>query len=475
MKASASKMQKAIRIGITLFWLLSMALLINTHLIGSDTIPSLPEALMGEKWMSIYRDGSKVGYMVSRLEGIDGGYKAVESSFMRLRLLNTDKEIRTLSEAYFDNKMALRSFSFLMEADMTLRASGIVEGKDLVVTMEIAEVKTTRRIRLKEPPIISLHYMPHIRHGESIRLPMLEPATLIQDVIELKFETEENLSIMGKEVKTNKLKGSFKGTDIVLWVTEHGDVVKEEVGGFTFIKEARDEALRLGSSTLDIALSSAVKPIGKLPPEGRLSFIKLKLKGINYEDFELSGGLQSLKGDVLEIKTADLSSSKDSPLEDTQIYLGDTIFIQSKDPEIADLANTLTAGAKDDTEKAHLIYKWVYENISKSPSLTLPTAKEVLKSRRGDCNEHTALYTALARAAGIPTKVVVGLVYRDGIFYYHAWPEVYIRGAWVPVEPTLGEFPADAGHIRLLTGDIDKQLQIISAIGKISIEILDFK
>ena len=36
-----------------------------------------------------------------------------------------------------------------------------------------------------------------------------------------------------------------------------------------------------------------------------------------------------------------------------------------------------------------------------------------------------------------------------GAFYYHAWPEVYLdegsgRGLWLPVDPTLNQFPADA-------------------------------
>ena len=52
----------------------------------------------------------------------------------------------------------------------------------------------------------------------------------------------------------------------------------------------------------------------------------------------------------------------------------------------------------------------------------------MLRTKVGDCNEHTALYVAMARALGIPARIAVGLVYIHGAFYYHAWPEVYLDG-----------------------------------------------
>ena len=65
--------------------------------------------------------------------------------------------------------------------------------------------------------------------------------------------------------------------------------------------------------------------------------------------------------------------------------------------------------------------------IEKKPTVSLPSALEVLKTRVGDCNEHTALYVAMARALGIPARIAVGLVYLRGAFYYHAWAEVWLE------------------------------------------------
>ena len=75
----------------------------------------------------------------------------------------------------------------------------------------------------------------------------------------------------------------------------------------------------------------------------------------------------------------------------------------------------------------------------------------------------------MARAAGLPARIAVGLVYLRGAFYYHAWPEVYLaespqRGLWLPVDPTLNQFPADATHIRLVRGGLDRQATILPLI-----------
>lgn len=104
----------------------------------------------------------------------------------------------------------------------------------------------------------------------------------------------------------------------------------------------------------------------------------------------------------------------------------------------------------------------------------IPNAVAVLKKRSGDCKAHAVLFTALARNLGLPARLVSGLVESDdGAFYYHQWAEIY-TGQWDPVDPIFGQVPADATHIKLSQGDLSKQLRLLNAIGKISIEILDY-
>ncbi len=78
----------------------------------------------------------------------------------------------------------------------------------------------------------------------------------------------------------------------------------------------------------------------------------------------------------------------------------------------------------------------------------------------------------MARSLGLPARTAVGLVYVNEAFFYHAWPEVWL-GEWVAVDPTFGQFPADAAHIRFVIGGLAQQVEIIRLIGRLNIEVLD--
>ena len=75
------------------------------------------------------------------------------------------------------------------------------------------------------------------------------------------------------------------------------------------------------------------------------------------------------------------------------------------------------------------------------------------------------------------TVICRRLVYSDRSgpvrgFYYHAWPEVKFGEQWLPIEPTFGQVPADATHIKVANGELDKQIEIMGLLGKISLEVV---
>src|SRR3989475_1666602 len=134
-------------------------------------------------------------------------------------------------------------------------------------------------------------------------------------------------------------------------------------------------------------------------------------------------------------------------------------------------ARQLAGRERDPARVAERLTHWVYGHVEKRLTVSLPSAVQVLEQRRGDCNEHTVLYVALARAAGLPARAAAGLVYLDSRFYYHAWPEVWL-GDWVAVDPTLDQFPADATHLRFVVGGLARQVELVRMIGKLKLEVL---
>jgi transglutaminase-like putative cysteine protease len=117
---------------------------------------------------------------------------------------------------------------------------------------------------------------------------------------------------------------------------------------------------------------------------------------------------------------------------------------------------------------------WVYENLEKRPTVSIPSAVQVLEMKVGDCNEHSVLTAALLRAAGVPTRLAVGVLYFEDRFYYHAWVEAY-WGKWLAFDPVLGQSPADATHIRFMTGGLSRQVEMVRVIGRLEVQILEVK
>jgi transglutaminase-like putative cysteine protease len=146
--------------------------------------------------------------------------------------------------------------------------------------------------------------------------------------------------------------------------------------------------------------------------------------------------------------------------------------MQSDHPRIRALARQIVAGETDAYKAAVRIKDWVYGHIAKEPTVSIPNALEVLRTRKGDCNEHTVLFNALARAAGIPARTAVGVVYLRGAFYYHAWSEVWL-GEWVTLDSVLNQFPADVTHIKFIEGEIDRQIDILQLIGNLKIDVIE--
>jgi hypothetical protein len=61
------------------------------------------------------------------------------------------------------------------------------------------------------------------------------------------------------------------------------------------------------------------------------------------------------------------------------------------------------------------------------------------------------------------------------MFYYHAWPAVYLDGCWEAIDPTLGQDVADATHIMLLQGGYDAQASLMRIVGKLQVRVLEYK
>jgi hypothetical protein len=254
--------------------------------------------------------------------------------------------------------------------------------------------------------------------------------------------------------------------------------------GITLVQETKEKALEAlpeEGAQVDLVYATAIEVNTKLPQPHLLKYLKLKLTNADLNNLSLSSSRQKLRNNILEIRVEDLLELPSSKLsfltkenDRFQKLLVSSPLVQSDHPKIRQLARSIISGKEKALEAIQHISQWVYKNIEKKPTVSLPSALEVLNSRVGDCNEHTVLFTALARAGQIPTRMVAGLLYHDNKFFYHAWAECYL-GKWVAIDPLMNQIPADATHVKLVEGELNEQLSLLNVIGQLQIEILAYK
>ncbi len=49
------------------------------------------------------------------------------------------------------------------------------------------------------------------------------------------------------------------------------------------------------------------------------------------------------------------------------------------------------------------------------------------------------------------------------------------NGEWTAVDPTFNQFPADSTHVRFVTGNLDRQSEILKLVGKLKVDVLEYK
>ncbi len=277
------------------------------------------------------------------------------------------------------------------------------------------------------------------------------------------------------------------GVQVESWVDHDGRVISASSAlGFTMEKTEYELARQAqedsrGVATLaideDVILSTAIRSNTDLGSVEEYDVLRFRLTGVELAGFQLDGGRQTLRGDTLIVRRENWAAvepdfSLPYKLMDMREELEAEPLIQSDDPRIQrEARQAVGRWLRDPKAAAQRLTTSVDRMLEKSVTFSVPSALQVLESKQGDCNEHTVLYVAMARALGLPARTAVGLVYLNNSFFYHAWPEVWL-GEWVAVDPTFGQYPADAAHIRFVIGGLAQQVEIIRLIGRLNIEVI---
>ena len=489
---------------VLIAWVACMAVLVNRSYLQASVNLATDLARYGPTatWRGVYYRGEKMGFTVSQTIRTDEGFELQEDARLVMNLFGSTSTTTIHTTAWVDRDFALKAFEFSLDPGTgPIQVRGAVnapgsrpEGGQLLTVAIISGGATrTEERRLTEAPVITQNLFRLLatrgfEEGSRHQWTVFDPATLTSAPVDVRIGGREVVRTRDGVIPAFRVDMAFHGLTTTSWVTDTGDVVREESPlGLMTLRESPEEAQGLAVPDRvqrDLLRMSAVVPEMRRridePRDVRRMVLRLEGPGVPGADLEGVG--QTVDGSTIEIR--DPQTLQAGPADPgAAAFLAPEPFLESDAPEIIAEADLALKGVTGARARAERLTRYVNALLDKKPTVSLPSAREVLRTKVGDCNEHTALYVAMARAAGIPSRIAVGLVFVRGVqgaFYYHAWPEVYLdegngRGLWLPVDPTFNQFPADGTHLRLVRGGLDKQAAILPLIGTLKITVVDLE
>ncbi|MFM7128604.1 MAG: transglutaminase-like domain-containing protein [bacterium] len=279
--------------------------------------------------------------------------------------------------------------------------------------------------------------------------------------------------------------------DTTYWADEGGQVLKsftDAFGGYVTYRTTRESASApIVAERLDLLATSIIKTGTKIKSSEtvraasyQLSSGDLTLKDVIPDDIrqQMVPAADGKTG-TLTITTQDRQSGPQGPEKVADEFLAASALVNADDSRIQDVTRAATRGIDDPWDKVVAINNWVSRNLRrKNFEVAFAPASMVVRTLSGDCTEHSVLLAAMCRAAGIPAKTAVGLVYVDSLggFGFHMWNEVYINRRWVAIDATFRQSEVDATHIKLGDSSLstvapyESFMSVVRVFGRLKIE-----
>jgi hypothetical protein len=448
--------------------------LVRTH--GQVSAPDLRGFVQKHGYRQaygLYMQNRKVGWMVDelRLRSVNGAEVAVQAEEFHIRAtfqgeqltmsgrgekvysLSGDGPILRVMDESDENRKKTTHIGVL--ADGQFRIASNVDGR-----------KSSRDVR---PPREDLRTSQRImqwlvskpRPGANITVSSVD---LERDAIDvpmvMTYRGRKSMAWGGVSVQVHAVRFRVDGVDADMELRDEGIPIRGTLGGLFVIRAEEEEtAKRMTGPSVDLLAATAVPAKGRLGDPERVERLDLKITGAAGFAFPQSHRQQvkEASGTIVLSLRRDFRVNTGAPLkpEAKAKYVAAAVAMPISDPEVIKIRDKVLGPERDPLKAADQLRRWVFTSLRKSMAANSDSALDVLKTRAGDCTEHALLFTCLARSAGIPSRVVGGVVYAPGdrpMFAWHAWAEIHDGRQWVTVDPTWNQLYVDATHVKLSEG-----------------------
>lgn len=446
-----------------------------------------------EYWTGIVFNGEKIGFthFAIRKEPAAESYEIRSEASFVLRFLGIEKKVQLKSRDLIGGDLTMKDFAYEYYIDGSeLRVTGRREGGELAATIVTGGKPHEQRLpvegKLYPSSVIALYpalYGLEIGREHSYLVYSGETQSL-REVTQRVIRYERSELFLGNAFKVETAMG---GQGVTTWIGADGRPVFElAMRGvmISYLEDSESATRYLALASLNKKESlveySIVRPDSPIENPRAVSALRVALSGIDRVPpsdawQRCVAGRREINCEVGQVIRRGDSGAGPPPAELRVRYLQPSIAVQSTDPAIRRLAAEIVAGSASVEERIARVLRWLEHNVEKAP-IDVFSALDVLQQRKAECQGHAYLYVALARAAGIPTRMVNGLAYSEDFsgFLYHSWAESLVGDDWRVVDPTFGQAAADATHIKLLEGEnLADLIPLTEWVGKLKIRVLE--
>lgn len=438
-----------------------------------------------EKWAyGLYMNGAKSGWAVMSQEPgkVDGKECCTVSMHlnMEMKALGNTMKVEMLSREYFDASAA-------PYRAMKMEEIRKMDGQERHVTLRLkegitysVEIKEAGKVLHPDDVRVDLRYThvssPITWAGDPQRKPGDKAGSVEFDFDEMKL-TPQLMTIL-KESEWTGPGGKLPVWEVELYDFAHrvpakghiartdGAMVNATIANlFELRLEPEAVAKQKPDEQPDIFLAMSVKSDRKLGAATELTELELDLT-TSGKDAKVPEVPETVNQKVThrdeDSVTVHVTRGKGKPqpasAEDRAANLKATLRYPADDAEVKKLAVQAAGNAADDRQKVKNLLRFTDFYLRDSYEVEALSVRDLLKLRKGECSAHALLFTALARAAGIPAREAGGWYYMGDsykAFGGHAWNEVILDGHWVPVDAIFQQIQLDAGHIQSHAGEMD--------------------
>jgi hypothetical protein len=434
-----------------------------------------------EVWTGVVFRGQKVGFSrlsIAPARDAPGRWDIETESALRLRFLGIDKRVSLHASDRVDARLGLQSFryEYLLDGSV-LRVEGERTHDALVVRTANGGSRAASRLPLERPvyPASALGLLP-VHRG----LRVGDMASVSVFVGESQTLAEAELRVLGYERSPLfegpawRVSTRLLGLETEAWIDQAGRPLLETamhgamIAALEDAGRARAYLVEASLGKQEALLDFSLLRSAEVPAARNAAALSIALEGVpeSLAAPDADGQRCARHGAQLRCRIDRRSPPTPQDAGQAARYLRPSLAVPSNERQFVALARAIGARPDDPEATITRLLAWIDANIAKE-AIDAFSAADVLRERRAECQGHAYLFAALARAAGLPTRVANGLVYvpEHGGFLYHTWNEVWIaHEGWRAVDPTFGQARADATHVALAIGESPAEIAPLAAM-----------